>query len=246
MPVTHDFLVKAGVHADRQVTPSLVPICTRPGGSDRATYQSGTGFLINYRGRPVLVTARHVLYGHKFDEYPFTKSIVFNGRLRELFELGSQEVLQDLNNDLAAVYADELGLPECLPMSCLSSGEATCELITINGLLSRDFRRKLSDGSIMPRPYRVTNERAAWKPGYTGLRYPKSKNIDARTRKIVQAARPAGMSGAPMLDTKKLGTGIVEVVGVFTDYEQEKGLAFGESAPKVIALLEQLGSNEAI
>jgi len=189
----------------------------------------------------VLVTARHVLYGHKFDEDPFTKSIVFNGRLRELFELRSEEVLQDLNNDLAAVYVDELGLLECLPMSCLSPGEATCELITLNGLLARDFRRKLSDGPIKSQPYRVTNDRAPWKPGYTGLRYPKSKNIDARTGKIVQAARPAGMSGAPMLDTKMLGAGSVVIVGVFTDYVQEKGLGFGESAPKVIALLEQLG-----
>ena len=240
MPVTHDFLVKAGVHADRLVTPSLVPICTRPGGSDRATHQSGTGFLINYRGGPVLVTARHVLYGHKFDEDPFTKHIVFKGRLRGLFELRSEEVLQDLNNDLAVAYVHELGLLECLPMSCLSSGEATCELITINGLLARDFRRKLSDGSITAQPYRVTNERATWKPGYTGIRYQKSKNIDARTGKFVQAARPVGMSGAPMLDTQMLGAGKVVIVGVFTDYVQEKGLGFGESAPKVIALLEQL------
>ncbi len=242
MPVTHDFLVKAGVHADRLVTPSLVPICTRPGGSDRATHQSGTGFLINYRGGPVLVTARHVLYGHKFDEDPLTKHIVFNGRLRPLCELRSEGVLQDLNNDLAALRVDELGLLECLPMSCLSSGGATCKWITLYGLLARDFRRKLSDGSIKSQPYRVTNERAAWKPGYTGLRYQKGKNIDGRSGKMVHAPLPVGMSGAPMLDTTMLGAGIVVIVGVFTDYVQEKGLGFGESAPKVIALLEQLGS----
>ena len=44
-----------------------------------------------------------------------------------------------------------------------------------------------------------------------------------------------------MLDTKMLAAGSVVIVGVFTDYVQEKGLGFGESAPKVIALLEQLG-----
>ena len=44
----------------------------------------------------MLVTARHVLYGHQFDEDPFTKHIVFSGRLRELFELRSEGVLQEL------------------------------------------------------------------------------------------------------------------------------------------------------
>jgi hypothetical protein len=241
MPVIPDFFVKAGDHAERLVTPSLLPICARPGGSDRATHQSGTGFLIAHHDRPVLVTARHVLYAHKYDEDPLAKHIVFNGRLRLLFELRSEGVLQDLNNDLAAVRVDELGLLECLPMSCLSFVEATCTWITLYGLLARDFRRKLSDGSIKSQPYRVTNERAAWRPGYTGLRYQKGKNSD-RSGRIVQAARPSGMSGAPMLDTAMLGAGIVVIVGVFTDYVREKGLGFGESAPKVIALLEQLGS----
>jgi hypothetical protein len=231
-----------GAQADSLVRPAIEPIYTRPGGSDHATHQSGTGFLINYRGRPVLITARHVLYGHLFDEDPFTKHIAFNGRLRGLFELQSQEVLQDCNNDLAAVYVDELGLGRCLPMSCLSSGEATCELLSIYGLLARDFRRRLSDGSVRDQPYLYTNRRTAWRSGYTGMRYQKSKNIDARTGKIVQAARPVGMSGAPMLDSKMLGAGRVVIVGVFMDYVQEKGLGFGEPAPKVIALLERLGS----
>jgi hypothetical protein len=123
------FLTTASAKAERLATPSLVPICTRPGGSDRATHRSGAGFLINYRSRPVFVTARHVLYGHKSDEDPFTKHIVFKGRLRGLFELQSEKVLQDCNNELVAVYVGELGLLECLPMSCLSSGEALCALI---------------------------------------------------------------------------------------------------------------------
>jgi hypothetical protein len=40
-----------------------------------------------------------------------------------------------------------------------------------------------------------------------------------------------------MLDTVKLSKGKIEIVGVFTDYEQSRGLAYGEVAQKVIDLL---------
>jgi hypothetical protein len=225
-------------HAERLVKPSLVAIYTWRKGS--APHQSGTGFLVNCRGRPAMVTARHVLYGNNFDEGPLAKHVWFNGDLRLLGELGSGEVLQDNHHDLAAMYADERGLLSCLAMSCLSSAEATCDVITINGLLARDFRHDLSARSIKPHPWRITNERANWKPGYTAMRYQKSKWTNPKIETPVQAPRPEGMSGAPMLDSQMLCAGKVVIVGVFTDYVQEKGLAFGESAPKVIALLERL------
>jgi hypothetical protein len=148
--------------------------------------------------------------------------------------------LEDRNNDLAVMYADERGLANCLAMSCLSPTEATCEVITISGLLARDFRRDLSARLIKPHPWRVTNERAHWKPGYTAMRYQKSKWTNPKIGTPVQAPRPEGMSGAPMLDSQMLGSGKVVIVGVFTDYVQERGLGFGEAAPKVIALLERL------
>jgi hypothetical protein len=227
-------------HAERLVTPSLVAIYTWRKGCP--PHQSGTGFLINCRGRPAMVTARHVLYGHNFDEQPLAKHVWFNGDLRPLGELGSGEILQDADNDLAAMYADERGLLNCFPMSCLSPTEAACAMITINGLLARDFRRDLSARLIKPNPWRMTNERAPWKSGYTAMRYQRSKWTNARTGKPVQAPRPVGMSGAPMLDSLMLGAGKVMIVGVFTDYVQEKGLGFGEAAPKVIALLAGLHS----
>jgi hypothetical protein len=40
-----------------------------------------------------------------------------------------------------------------------------------------------------------------------------------------------------MLDTVKLSKGKIDIVGVFTDYEQSRGLAYGEVAQKVIDLL---------
>jgi hypothetical protein len=75
----------------------------------------------------MLVTARHVLYGHEDDEHPLTKYVWFNGDLRQLSKLRFKTVLHDRNNDLAAIYADELGLPRCLAMFCLSPTEAICE-----------------------------------------------------------------------------------------------------------------------
>jgi hypothetical protein len=45
-----------------------------------------------------------------------------------------------------------------------------------------------------------------------------------------------------MLDANKLCHGNVSIVGVFTDYRQGRGL--GESAWKVIALLQQLRASE--
>ena len=40
-----------------------------------------------------------------------------------------------------------------------------------------------------------------------------------------------------MLDAVKLARGHVSIVGVFTDYIQTSGRAFGENAPKVLSLL---------
>jgi hypothetical protein len=225
------------------VFPALVAIYERPDGSDIATFQSGTGFLIRLRGRPALVTARHTLYGHRFDEDPWKKHIVFNGRLRSLFELRTNKILQHLSDDLTALYADELGLAGSLPPSCLLPTEATCPLVSIYGFLGRDFRRHLHVGALRPQPYLYANVRAAARSGCVGIYYPtKNKNIDPRTGNTVQAPRPEGLSGGPMLDTVRLSFGMIRIVGVFT--EQKNGRGLGEGASKVIALLRQLDAAE--
>jgi hypothetical protein len=53
-----------------------------------------------------------------------------------------------------------------------------------------------------------------------------------------QRAAPSNDESLEVRQT--LGAGNVIVLGVFTDYVQEKGLGFGEAASKVIALLERL------
>jgi hypothetical protein len=226
--------------ADRLVLPSLVPIYTWPDVTGAEPVQTGTGFLINRRDRPLLVTATHCLYGHKYDESPFKKYIVFGGRLSQLAALQTEEIIRDPHNDLTTLYVDELGLERCLPMSCLSSSETTCKVITVAGFLTRDFRRSLLEGCLSPQPFLFHFERAAYDPGYVGIRFHKSRNRDAKTGALVQAPRPEGLSGSPMLDTRMLGTGAVVIVGLFTDYVQSKGLAYGETSQKVINHLAKL------
>jgi len=43
-----------------------------------------------------------------------------------------------------------------------------------------------------------------------------------------------------MLDGDKLAEGKISIIGVFTDYRQGRGMAFGESSTKVLLLLEKM------
>jgi hypothetical protein len=219
--------------ANRLVVPSLVPIYIKPPGKQLEQY--GTGFLINYRDRPLLVTAKHCLFK---DGPAFEKLIFFNGAPRPLGELHTGEIISDPNNDLAILYVDELGLDRCLPTSCLVPGETTCGVISTVGFLGRDFERDLGKG-LFPSPLLFHYRRAPKRPGqgYVGILYHKSRNRDATTGELVQSPTPRGVSGGPMLDTVKLSKGKIDIVGVFTDYEQSRGLAYGEVAQKVIDLL---------
>lgn len=238
--LVREFMKILAFRSNRMVEPSLVPIYLRPDGLDYKTRQVGTGFLIGLNGKSVLITARHVLFGHDYNEDPFTRHIVFDGRLRGLFELKSGEIFRDDNNDLAAVCVNEFGLNRCLPISCLLPAEATCSLIAIHGFLARDFRREIRMGALRPRPNLYTNRRFVHGPGYTGILYPKSKNRDTSTGVKIHAPRPVGMSGCPMLDAVKLASGHVSIVGLFTNYIQASGRGFGENAPKMLSFLEYM------
>jgi hypothetical protein len=228
------FLVALRPLADRLVRPSLAPIyIERPG---KPPEQSGTGFLINHRDRPLLVTAKHCL----FDDGPaLEKLILFDGGFRPLGSLQAGEIISDPNNDLAVLYVDELGLERCIPVSCLIPGETTCGMIPTIGFLARDFKRELSKDIFSSAPWLFHYKRAPKRPGqgYVGILFHKSRNRDATTGELVQSPIPWGVSGGPMLDTMKLSEGKVEIVGVFTTYEQDRGLAYGETAQKVIDLL---------
>jgi hypothetical protein len=219
--------------ADRLVRRSLVPIYIKPPGKQLDQY--GTGFLINHNNRPLLVTAKHCLFK---DGPAFEKLIFFDGAPRPLTELHTGEIISDPNNDLAVLHVDELGLDRCLLATCLVPGETTSSVISTVGFLGRDFERDLAKG-LFPAPWLFHYRRVRKRPGqgYVGILYHKSRNRDATTGELVQSPIPRGVSGGPMLDTMKLSKGKVEIVGVFTAYEQDRGLAYGETAQKVIDLL---------
>jgi hypothetical protein len=222
------------------VQPHLVAIYhegTRP---KVKTKQIGTGFIIGHQGRSVLITAKHALYGHNGDENPGEKEIFVAGSLKMIGHLSSHEVVRAKDHDLVAMYVSEFSEAECIPLSSLCSVDATLRVVTIQGFLARDFRRDTRTGILRPAPRIYTNSRKDCGSGYVGLSYPKNRNRSTDSAKKVMAPRPSGMSGGPMLDGDKLAKGQISIVGVFTDYWRERGMAFGESSTKVLGLLGRM------
>jgi hypothetical protein len=197
--------------------------------------QIGTGFLVNNNGCAILITARHTLFGHDGDETPCEKSVFVGGSLKTLGYLTSGGIVCVDEHDLAAVRVQEFGLENCLPLGCFC--DALPKVVTIHGYLARDFRRAKKLGLLRPAPRVYTNSRIDIEPGYIALRHPKGRNRNTDSGEKVMAARPSGMSGCPMLDGDKLAENNLSIVGVFTDYCRERGVAFGEAATRVLALL---------
>src|SRR5579863_8544141 len=92
---------KVQAQTERLVQPSLVAIYTWPDVAGAKPAQTGTGFLLNHRDRPLLITAAHCLYGHNNEESPFRKYIIFGGGLRQLADLKTGEIIRDTHKDLA-------------------------------------------------------------------------------------------------------------------------------------------------
>ena len=164
------------------------------------TEQIGTSFLISHRGRAVLITAKHVLYGHNGDENPGEKAVFAAGSLKMIGHLNSHELVSAKDHDIVAMHVEEFVVEQCIPSSCLSPADATPRVVTIQGFLARDLKREAVTGTLRPAPRIYTNVRKDYSSGYVGLRYPKSRNRSSDTEKKVMAPRPSGMSGGPMLD----------------------------------------------
>ena len=72
------FFKRAEERVDELITPHLVPVYVRkvsPHGntSEPKLIQVDTGFRVQWEGRPLLISAAHVFYGHRFDEEPLDK-----------------------------------------------------------------------------------------------------------------------------------------------------------------------------
>ena len=73
--LVRNFMQILAFRSKRMVEPSLVPIYLRPDGLDSKLAQIGTGFLIALNGNCILISARHVLFGHRYDEDPSTRHV---------------------------------------------------------------------------------------------------------------------------------------------------------------------------
>jgi hypothetical protein len=235
---TSEYFTRIKTNSLELLQPHLVAIYHQTTEPKVKTQQVGTGFLVRHKGRPVLVTAKHTLYGRKGNENPGEKAIVVAGVLTMIGNLRSHEVVQDKIHDIAAIYVDEFDLERCLPPSSLPSVDSAPKFVTIHGFLARDFNLDRPEDTLKPAPWVYTNSRTNHGSGYIALLYPKHRNRNTDSGLKVMAPIPQGLSGCPMLDGEKLSEREVSIIGVFTDFPDGQGIAFGESSAKVIALLD--------
>ena len=98
------YLTRIASRAEQLMVPHLVAIYDGP--KDRPR-QVATGLVFASKDRPVLLTAKHSLFGAGSNKNPMMKSIFVGGELRFIAELGSHRPVVDPSNDLVASYVDE-------------------------------------------------------------------------------------------------------------------------------------------
>lgn len=215
------------------VQPALVAFY-QADGRDRPT-QIGTGLLVDYKDRPVVITAEHVLLGHDGGENPLDK-LMLSGELACMRDLGVTDVVSAPGGDIAAFYADALGNRQRLPFSVLTPVTSDSpKVITIYGYLARDFRR--DSETLRPAPFAYTDKRVAGAAAHLTMAYPKHRAVATFTAQKVMTPTPAGLSGCPMLDASELVKGNVSVAGILTDHRFDLGAVFGECAEELIRLV---------
>jgi hypothetical protein len=89
-------------------------------------------------------------------------------------------------------------------------------------------------------PFLITNRQTYVGPGLVGFTYHRARNVDTHSGRRVTAPIPAGLSGCPMFDAYRMSKGQLKLLGLFTDYAAERGRAFGEDAPRVREMLQNL------
>jgi hypothetical protein len=208
---------------------------------ERRVNQVGTGIVFRDEQRRVLVTAKHCLFGHDGGEPPGDKAILIEGfGLRRVADMLSGEVAHSSAFDVAAF--EIAGLPahvgfdrDTLPGRTEQPGH-----VTVCGYLAKDFIRSLARNELAPRPMLSSNTGVAMNRHYIGMKYEKRRNIDGKTGKRAVAPKPSGLSGGPMLDSAALIEGRAQIAGLLTDKPPDKGIAYGESSPKILATIEEI------
>lgn len=203
----------------KMFAPSIQPIYEQP---TINPFQIGTGFVLSYNNRTLLVTAGHVLFGHDFKASPNLKRLHIG---KTLLRLNSEdrEVNYSKEKDIAVVEMSEL--EEIKPLTIdnfLPAGERG-KTLSILGFLSRDFKRR--GRSLASKPYMYTGN-AIQTADKIVMEYTHRKNLDPNTGERVVNPIPRGLSGCPMIDTTAtLESNTPKIVGIFT--EQDNGTARG-------------------
>jgi hypothetical protein len=218
-----------------KIQPSLVAIYADHPFRPNVIFQTGTGYLVRHRDRPVIITAMHTLYGESEQEDPGSKSFFWDGKLHYVDDVPRQ-IVREPNYDVAALFADELATKPQLSTGSIVWPTTPIPLITIGGYLARDFKRS---GSILKPSIRMHTDSRMNPPkgvGFVALRYTRRRNKNSFSGLRLQATpRPAGLSGGPMLDSFSLLTSVPQIIGTFTDLVG--GAAFGANSAVIQKLL---------
>lgn len=129
------FVSQAEEQSKLLVLPSLVAIYEMI--AQQKPEQIGTGFLILWKEKPVLITAKHVLCGHGNGNDTSEKLLFENGDFIPISNVGNASMV---NADLAAVGVDNISSKPCLSADTIDCDADTTGVLTILGYRSDDFR----------------------------------------------------------------------------------------------------------
>jgi hypothetical protein len=201
--------------------------------------QVGTAFLTIWHGKPLLVTAKHTLFGATFNENPLAKQIHLDGDLRTLGEIVDSEIADHHDLDVAIMHVRGFDLARCLPYTALQFNASYPGIISLVGFLARDFHRSKTESTLKPQPYCYTNLRVDVGPERIGMKYA-NRAITTDTQKHEMAPIPRGLSGTFMLSTSALLLGQIKVFGVFTDARLNEAHVYGTHVSALDELMKSL------
>ncbi|TCQ71311.1 hypothetical protein EDF68_1285 [Ochrobactrum sp. BH3] len=219
------------------VVPRLVAIY------DDRNAQIGTAFLTMWKGRQLLVTAKHCLYGPTFSEDPWIKKIYVEDQLVELNTVATSTIACTQNLDVAIVHVSGFRNDRALPYSVLQFNKTPPDRLTLVGFLARDFKRDISAETLRPAPFCYTNTKYAWSSEFVGISYP-NRAITTDTGQREFSPIPRGLSGTLMLDAVSMLLGQIKVYGVFTDERMHEAHVFGTHIDALDSLFDKLADLE--
>lgn len=201
--------------------------------------QIATAFLTMWKGRQLLVTAMHCLYGANLYEDPWSKQIFVGNELVRLGDVATSTIACDQDLDVAIVHVSGFEPDRLLPFSALQFRNGPPELLTLVGYLARDFERKVYAETLLPAPFCYTNQKFAMSPEFVGISYP-NRAITTDTGQSELTPIPRGLSGTLMLDSAALLLGEIKVYGVFTDERMHQAHIFGTHIDALESLFDKL------